>query len=257
MKKLLLVTAFSLMASSAFANEPANATETAIPSAVTSKIPKLATLAEGDLADGDLVMISRGFGNWALRCEWLLSASKRVCGIEQRTFDEKSDVSWRVAQTVDDKPVLLITVPKHFDVSKGMRLSFSGLEKTLPASQWQCNGKLCVTSFEFEGFIQAAITNSSEVGFSYSIRGDDGKTNDITLVGPMDGFKRALNAASVDPFGREALASAQEAKEATKEKAAVKTSEAKPVARPLREKAKPKIQQQAKTAPDKKASGLF
>ncbi|WP_408914484.1 invasion associated locus B family protein [Brucella pseudogrignonensis] len=213
MKKILLTCAFALLASSTYASEPANnSTLEANPPVSASRIPRLATLAEGDLADGDLMMISRGFGSWAMRCEWLLSKSKRVCGIEQRTYNDHSDVSWRVAQTVDEKPVLMISVPKHFDASKGMQLSFSGLEKTIPANEWTCNDRICITSIEFDGFIQAAITNSSEVRFHYSIVSNDEHSHEIELSGPMDGFKRALKAASADPFGREVLASTQDAK---------------------------------------------
>ena len=263
MKNTLIATALiSVMASGAFANEPLPTAETAQVAADTqTALPRLMTLVTPELQDGDLINFTRGFGNWLLRCEWVLSANKRVCAVEQTTMNEESGLSWKIAPSQDNKPLLLISAPANFDKTKGMRLAFSGLEKTLPESEWICSPKFCLTSFNFEGFVQAAIAKSPEVKFLYSVKTSDGQTKEVELTGPIDGMGRALEAAAVDPFGREALAKATADKPAPK-------AEAKPVAavRPEREKAQPKksaarpapkVQREAQDTTAKKASGMY
>ncbi|MCR5943949.1 hypothetical protein FG152_24565 [Ochrobactrum sp. XJ1] len=257
MKKKLIIAAMlaGIAATNAQASEPPADEPKAI-EATKVALPRLLSLIKPDLEDGDLVSISRPFGNWVLRCEWLLSANKRVCSVEQQTVDGNAGLVWKIAPSEDNKPLLLISAPTNLDLKQGMRLSFSGLEKTLPEKNWFCTNSMCLTSFNYEGFLQAAITNSPEVKFSFALKTADGASEPVELSGPMDGLSRALNAAAVDPFGREALA------KATAEKPVQKTSEAKPVPAPrqhAREKSKPvaKSQQEAKNAPAKKPTGLF
>lgn len=265
MKNTLIATALvSVIASGAFANEPSPTEETAPIAAATTQtaLPRLMTLVTPELQEGDLINFTRGFGNWLLRCEWVLSANKRVCAVEQTTMNQESGLSWKIAPSQDNKPLLLISAPANFDKTKGMRLAFSGLEKTLPESEWICSPKFCLTSFNFEGFVQAAIAKSPEVKFLYSVKTSDGQTKEIELTGPIDGMGRALEAAAVDPFGREALA------KATADKPKGPKGDAKPVAaaRPEREKAQPKkaaarpapkIQREAQDATAKKNTGMY
>lgn len=199
-------------------------------------LPRLLSLAKPDLADGDLVSMSRAFGSWILRCEWLLSANKRVCAVEQQIVDTNAGLVWKIAPAEDGKPLLLISAPVSLDIGKGMRLAFSGLEKTLGEQDWICTGSMCLASFSYEGFLQAAITNSPDVKFSFTVKSSDGSAEAIEFVGPMDGISRALHAAASDPFGREALAKAT-AKKPQRKAAAVKPD---PVAiQPKPAKAKP------------------
>lgn len=206
--------------------------------AAKSGFPRLLSLAKPDLADGDLVSVSRAFGSWILRCEWLLSANRRVCSVEQQIVDENAALVWKIAPREDNKPLLLISAPPNLDVKKGMRLSFSELEKTLPEQDWICTGSMCLSSFSYEGFLQAAITNSPDVKFSFTMKSPEGASEPIEFTGPMDGFTRALHAAASDPFGREALAKAAVAK--PKQKPAEVNAKPSPVAQPQpREKPKP------------------
>jgi invasion protein IalB len=241
---LLSVTLFSLLATSALANEPVAAptpepnelAESAAPAPQlpTKKLPGLATLvAPGEtIASGDLIAISRQFENWTLMCDYRLSQNKRICVMEQAIANEYSQVRWRVATTVERKPLLVISLPAHFVLSSGLRLGFAELEKTIPEAEWFCTAQTCITGFPFEGFVQAAIQSSQEVSFSFSVRTNDDKEIDLRLVGNMQGFADAVKAATTDPFGKDIVQNAVvENKPASEPAKAVETTK-KPVVQP-------------------------
>ena len=174
------------------------------------KSPRLATFANDEFEDGDLMFISRPFGHWVMRCEWMLSTQKRICSIEQQALVEGVSVVWKIAPQIgDERPLLVIQAPRNMIPAAGMRLSFSGLEKTLPADDWFCTDNGCLSSFPFDGFLGAAITNSPQVSFSFSID-EAGQKKPVQIVGIMDGYKAALNAVTNDPFGSQVRVKAEE-----------------------------------------------
>lgn len=239
---LLSVTLFSLLVTSALANEPV-AEKTAEPNEIaetaapapqlqTRKLPGLATLVSpGEtIASGDLIAISRQFENWTLMCDYRLSQNKRICVMEQAIANEYSQVRWRVATTVERKPLLVISLPAHLVLSSGLRLGFAELEKTIPEAEWFCTAQTCITGFPFEGFVQAAIQSSQEVSFSFSVRTNDDKEIDLRLVGNMQGFTDAVKAATTDPFGTDIVKTASvETKPAVESAKSVETAKTTPV----------------------------
>lgn len=233
MKNTILNTVlFSLFAFSAFAEEEIK-TESPKPAI---SIPKLASLTEPgeQIASGDVISINRAFNNWSLRCDYRLSQNKRLCRIEQALSDPNSSVVWQVANSVDDRALLIVSIDPRLVKDKGLRMGFSNLEKTIPAQEWLCSPSACITGFLFEGFLQAAIAHSQSVRFTYSIAGEGDKETTVDLVGSMVGFDMAIKAGATDPFGR--LEVAQPAKQPPKkeelksEKAPDKKADAKPVA---------------------------
>lgn len=93
-------------------------------------------------------------------------------------------------------------------VAKGLRLGFSDLEKTIAEKEWLCGPSNCITGFIFDGFLRAAIQNSSAIRFSYTIPGENNTESVVDLIGSMAGFDMALKAGSTDPFGRMEVAKA-------------------------------------------------
>lgn len=208
----LLLTSISLPA---FAEQE----EAAVSPSPTAAIPKLATLVEPDeqVAVGDLISITRRFDQWSLLCDYRLSQNKRLCSIEQGLSDGKSSVLWRIANSVDNRALLILSVDPKMVVSKGLRLGFSDLEKTIPEKEWLCNPSACITGFVFDGFLQAAIANSPAIRFSFT-KMQDSTEIPIDLLGSMSGFDLALKSGSTDPFGRlEVSKAAASAAEAPKE----------------------------------------
>ncbi|GEM_PF-4884268 len=256
---LLSVTLFCLLATSALANEPVaekpaepnEATETASPAPQppTRKLPGLATLvAPGEtVASGDMIAISRQFENWTLMCDYRLSQNKRICVMEQAIANEYSQVRWRVATTVERKPLLVISIPTHFVMASGLRLGFAELEKTIPEAEWFCTTQTCITGFPFEGFLQAAIQSSQEVSFSYSVRTSDDKEINLRLVGNMQGFADAVKAATTDPFGTDIVKTAsvetKPAVEPAKSVETAKTSPAQPKTSKVERAPKPAVRE--------------
>lgn len=240
-RSLTAATLFSLLATSALGNEPpadkSDEPNEPAPAAVsapqqpTKKLPGLATLvAPGEtVASGDMIAISRQFENWTLMCDYRLSQNKRICVMEQGIANEFSQVRWRVATTVERKPLLVISIPTHIVLASGLRLGFAELEKTIPEAEWFCTTQTCITGFPFEGFLQAAIQSSQEVSFSFSVRTSDDKEIDLRLVGNMQGFADAVKAATTDPFGTDIVKTASaETKPAVEPAKSVETSKKPP-----------------------------
>lgn len=192
-------------------------------------LPQLASLvAKGERVEaGELISMTRPFDNWILLCDLRLSQNKRLCAVEQVVTDGVSSVRWRVANSVDGKPLLIISVPTNLVTARGMKLSFSGLNKAISENEWFCSEGACVTGFAFDGFIQAAIMHSEGIAFEYAIKTDDGEKV-VDLTGTMVGFEEAVSAGATDPFGetkyREAAAKrADEEKKAAAESSKKKT----------------------------------
>nr|WP_181377343.1 invasion associated locus B family protein [Ochrobactrum sp. LM19] len=148
---------------------------------------------------GDQIAINRAFLNWSLRCEIRPSKDVRSCFTEQKLNSGTDGLVWRIGQNTDLKPVVQFSLPADFQSSAGLRMKFSGLEKTIDPSHFVCSQRACVGGFLFEGFVQAAIMESERIGFSFDRK--NGGT--VTLEGSMQGLKLALDAARRDPYGRD------------------------------------------------------
>jgi invasion protein IalB len=212
---LTSIIVLTLLSTSAFgdqtaADAPEGHTVSAAVQANTRRLPGLATLiSPGEtVTSGDMIAINRPFDTWALMCDYRLSQNKRICVIEQVIGNELTHVRWRIATTVERKPLLVITVPTHMVLASGLRLGFAELEKTIPEAEWFCTAQTCITGFPFEGFLQAAIQSSQEVSFSFSVRSNDDKKTDVRLIGSMQGFSDAVKAATTDPFGKDIVQNA-------------------------------------------------
>lgn len=163
---------------------------------------RLASLVkDGDTPTrGDLVTIERPFGTWKLLCNVRISTNKRICSVEQAVVSDKALFVWRIGMTTTLKPVVIFAMPPNFDADTGLHLGFSGLEKTIRAKEWACNGQSCIAAFPFSGLSQTAIANSRELKFQYSLKVQQSSVV-ISTTSTMDGFSDALDAASKDPFG--------------------------------------------------------
>lgn len=222
-------------------------------------LPQLASLVAKDerVEAGELISMTRPFDNWILRCDLRLSQNKRLCAVEQVVTDGVSSVRWRVANSTAGKPLLIISVPAHMMTARGMKLSFSGLEKAISEKEWFCSEGACVTGFAFDGFVQAAIMHSEAITFEYSINTNEGEKV-IELAGTMVGFEEAVSAGAADPFGetkyREAAAKRADeekkaAAEGSKKKSELKPVAAAPKASPSAKRAAPKRPEKAATRP--------
>lgn len=191
-------------------------------------LPQLASLvAKGEKVEaGELISMTRPFDNWILRCDLRLSQNKRLCAVEQVVTDGVSSVRWRVANSADGKPLLIISVPTHLVIARGMKLSFSGLDKAISEQEWFCNEGACVTGFAFDGFVQAAIMHSEGIAFEYSIKTDEGEKV-IDLSGTMAGFEEAVSAGATDPFGETKYREAAAKRAGEEKKAAAESSKKK------------------------------
>lgn len=165
---------------------------------------RLASLVEpGETLDwGDFIRVERPFGAWTLLCDWRPSRNKRICSTEQTVNAGNSGLIWRIAIDSEHKPIVLFVLPADLDRQGGLRLSFSGLEKSITGSEWTCNGQSCMSAFPFSDFVQAAILNSKEMQFSFRLLAKDAAPTEVRALASMEGFTTALEAAAKDPFGK-------------------------------------------------------
>lgn len=193
----------------------------------------------GELLDpGDLIQLNRPFYNWNLRCDVRLSKNKRACYVDQGASYENVSVLWRIANNHENRPIAVINLPASFDQEKGLKLKFSGLEKTLGTEHFKCSDEMCVGGFIFEGFVQEAIVNSKIVGFVIPVKNEQ---EPIEIGLAMIGFDEATDAAARDPFGRDITyaASAKQAKE-KEAQAKAATAAAKTETKPAPKRVQPK-----------------
>lgn len=180
---------------------PANVENTAQPGAVALRLASL--VDPGETLDwGDFIRVERRFGPWTLLCDWRPSKNKRICSAEQAVSAGSSGFIWRIAIDHANKPIVLFVLPANLDRQSGLRLGFSGLEKTITGSGWTCNAQSCMAAFPFSDFVQAAILNSNEMQFSYRLLSKDTTPVEVKALASMDGFTTALEAAAKDPFGK-------------------------------------------------------
>ncbi|WP_273794979.1 invasion associated locus B family protein [Brucella intermedia] len=217
---------------------------------------RFATVVQtGEITEpGELLQLSRQFENWKLRCDVRLSTKRRVCFVEQDGQADGTGLVWRVATNRENRPIAMFSLPANVDITKGIRLKFADLEKVLEPNLFRCTAQACLGGFYFEGFVQAAIMRSGNVGFSIPLK--DGSAAEIIM--PMTGFTAALDAGGRDPFGNDFQTKAKTNKvaagEAQPKKA--KTFAAKP-AKPAKSIRAPKADKTEQTASIAKNSGLF
>lgn len=175
-----------------FSLSSANATEEV---ATTLKQPQFAKLysEQEKIPEGDLIKLQRQIGNWDLEC--LISASKRrrICRTEQYIRQDDNWIKWSIGVATDGKTYVLVNAPSSIDTKDGIRITFSGLEKTL--KDITCDAGSCTTSFPLEGFVQSAIMSSETITFSYRK-----EKNIVTLSNNMAGLLYAIDAAGNNPL---------------------------------------------------------
>ncbi|WP_234689479.1 invasion associated locus B family protein [Allorhizobium ampelinum] len=211
------VAMFASLASAAWAEQE---TDAGAKSETNTLIPALASVtAAGEaIIPGDVISMSRTYlGGWSLKCDLRLSKDQRVCVLDQVLRDGDNLALWRVAQTAEGKPIVVVSMPASFDPASGLTLSFSGLDKTIPGSDWRCGASGCISAFPFSGILASAVTASDHVRFSYSLKAVDGKTTPAVLTATMQGFSQVLDA-SKNPFGK-TVAAKEEPKKPEKQKA--------------------------------------
>lgn len=206
---------------------------------------------------GDEIVLRREFLNWSLNCDVRPSKDIRACFTEQKLASGSTGIVWRIGQNTELKPVVQISLPADFKPEIGLRIKFSGLEKTIDRSHFVCTSRACLGGFLFEGFVQSAIMESEQIGFSFE-RKDGGIVN---LQGSMQGLQLALDAARRDPFGRDvsyAVSKEKSAKDAGKKDTGGASKPKKPAAakktpverKPESNASKPQVTEAEKLASD-------
>lgn len=158
--------------------------------------PQLVTLyGENEkIPDGDLITLNRRIGNWYLECSVSASKHRRVCYTEQYIYKGDDWIRWSLNVTKDAKTFVSVNAPTDIVVEDGIKMSFSGLEKTL--DNITCNGGACSATFPLEGLVQSAIMSSKTISFTYK------KKNNVTttLQNDMTGLLYAIDVAGNNPL---------------------------------------------------------
>lgn len=209
--------------------------------------------------NGDLILVNRKFDAWNLRCDVRLSTNKHACFVEQTAFFDNVGVQLRIGNNTEGRTVAITKLPANFDAEKGLRLKFSGLEKTLGKENFACTTEHCIGGFLLEGFVQEAILGSRYIGFVIPVKNDP---EQVEIALAMSSFDDALQAAK-DPFGRELSIAVNEKKAKDKAAETAKPAAVAPKPAPAKkaaQKASPAPKQQeasANKANSRNASGLF
>ncbi len=262
MKRTLLTVAMLSIARLAMAEEGA-APETASPEqpAVNRYMVRAPIVDPGETIDmGDILTVTRGFDVWSLGCSVRISSGRRSCSIEQVVMDNaqpiatRSSVRWGVGSSVANKSLLFVHVTSNFFSEGGMRMSFAGVEKTIPQQEWFCSDQGCIVGLPFEGILQSAVQSSQEIGFAYKVKGPNGEAIDVDLRGHMGGFEKALQIAATNPFAPvepEKKAVQEKVADASPAKAAATASDKKSVAAEQQAKNIQPTQQKRRQQPDR------
>lgn len=159
---------------------------------------RLATLDQYALAapaPGDRMSVTRPFETWTLRCDLSISLNRRLCSVEQSLESADGAVFWRLAQTADERYVLIFSAPPNLDTDKGMSLTLDGFQTNV--TDWSCQS-VCIAAVALSKPLQSLLFSASTSAITYSIK--SGPT--VTFTGSMTGFSEALQAAAEDPFGK-------------------------------------------------------
>ncbi|UXS05563.1 invasion associated locus B family protein [Agrobacterium tumefaciens] len=218
MKRMFLTMAVAGAASAALANEKIEKDPSGVESPEARSVDKGPSqpdrfLIRAPVVDpgetlqlGDILTVTRGFGSWSLGCSVRISTGRRSCSIEQVVVDAdaevgtRSSVKWGIGSNIGNKSMLFVQVTSNLMQESGMRLSFAGVEKTIPQQDWFCSDKGCISSFPFEGIVQSGIQSTETIGFAFKVKSTDGQVKDVSLDGHMGGFDKALKIAATNPF---------------------------------------------------------
>lgn len=161
-----------------------------------AKAPDLAVLPKGAVDNGDVLKMTRAFGDWSLSCDMQLELNERICRIEQSIAsgsDEK--LNWKIATKPNGRPVIVFDFSDKIDPGPGLEVSFSGFEKSLAATEWSCDAGKCQTSMDIVGPVAGWFSDAPQISFSFTRDGQK-----VRLNASMKGFQQAM-AASQNPLG--------------------------------------------------------
>ncbi len=161
-----------------------------------AKAPDLAVLPKGTVDNGDVLKMTRAFGDWSLSCDMQLDLNERICRIEQSLAsgaDEK--LNWKIATKPNGRPVIVFDFSDKIDPGPGLEVSFSGFEKSLAATEWACDAGKCQTSMDIVGPVAGWFSDAPQIAFSFTRDGQK-----VRLNASMKGFQQAM-AASQNPLG--------------------------------------------------------
>ncbi|PZR95187.1 MAG: hypothetical protein DI537_05225 [Stutzerimonas stutzeri] len=161
-----------------------------------AKAPELAILAKGAADNGDVLKMTRTFGDWSLSCDMQLELNERVCRIEQSINNGPDDrINWKIATKPNGRPIIVFDFSDKLDPGPGLEVSFSGFEKALASTDWACEAGKCQTSMDIVGPVAGWFSDAPQISFSFT---RDGKK--VRLNASMKGFQQAM-AASQSPLG--------------------------------------------------------
>lgn len=161
-----------------------------------AKAPELAILPKGTADNGDVLKMTRSFGDWSLSCDMQLDLNERVCRIEQSIPNGADDkLVWKIATKPNGRPVIVFDFSDKLDPASGLEVSFSGFEKSLAATDWACDGGKCQTSMDIIGPVAGWFSDAPQIAFSFTRDGQK-----VRLNASMKGFQQAM-AASQNPLG--------------------------------------------------------
>ncbi|EJN01639.1 invasion associated locus B family protein [Phyllobacterium sp. YR531] len=160
---------------------------------------RLATIAKPSekLPLGDLMRVSRPFGDWTLICDLSISKNKRLCQVEQTVKSDHSALYWRIATSTDNVPVVVMSLPLDFDQNLGLSIHIGSYTARINYNEWVCNTS-CIAIVLLNNTFFSKLVNAEKVVVSFQTR--IGNIN--TMVLSMNGFSSAVNAAKEDPFGK-------------------------------------------------------
>lgn len=161
-----------------------------------AKAPELAILPKGTVDNGDVLKMTRSFGDWSLSCDMQLDLNERVCRIEQSIASGADDkLVWKIATKPNGRPVIVFDFSDKVDPASGLEVSFSGFEKSLAATDWACDSGKCQTSMDIIGPVAGWFSDAPQIAFSFTRDGQK-----VRLNASMKGFQQAM-AASQNPLG--------------------------------------------------------
>lgn len=161
-----------------------------------AKAPDLSVLAKGSADNGDVLRMSRKFADWTLSCDMQLELNERVCRIEQSLPHSDGDkLVWKIATKSNGRPAIVFEFSEKVDPDQGFEVSFSGFEKSLPATDWSCAAGKCQAAMDIVGPVAGWFSDAPQIAFAFTRSGQK-----VKLAASMNGFQQAMSA-SQNPLG--------------------------------------------------------
>jgi invasion protein IalB len=178
-----LFAAVLIVASPAFANEPAALIE-----------PSFSSVNQPgeQVAPGDFVAMSQGFEAWATICEYRISTSRRVCRVQQTLVSSGKSLRWMIAPTSDGKNAVRISISGERPVGDSFTISFADFKRVVPGAAWRCANGECSTVFVYDTAFQTLVM---QPGMKFSYReGTADKSTAVEFPARLQGFTAAAAA---------------------------------------------------------------